>query len=50
MPPERPAIGASVVANTAARTIDGSAAPQGFASEPMNTPTKIGTMFFGCLP
>ena len=48
--PKRPAIGASVVPNSAASRIDGSSTFHGFASEPRNTPDMIGTMLRGCLP
>ena len=48
--PKRPAMGASVVPNSAASRNDGSAAPNGLNSEPRNTPAMIGTMFRGCLP
>ena len=48
--PKRPAIGARLVPNKAASRIDGSAAPQGFASDPRNTPAMIGTKLTGCLP
>jgi hypothetical protein len=48
--PKRPAIGASVVPNSAARTIDGSEALHVLASEPRNTPSMIGATLRGCLP
>ena len=48
--PKRPAMGASVVPNSAASTIDGSAAPNGLNSDPRNTPAMIGAMFHGCFP
>src|SRR5271169_840807 len=48
--PNRPAIGASVVPKSAASTRDGSDAFHGLAMDPTNTPSIIGTMFFGCLP
>jgi hypothetical protein len=48
--PKCPAIGASVVPNSAASVTDGSGALHGLARDPTNTPAMTGTMFFGCLP